>query len=201
MSVLAPESYVELLDPVAIFGRIAPLEVDLGCGDGAFLVERARQKPGSNLLGVDRMRGRVETASRKIKRHGLVHTRVLQLESAFAVQHVLAPGSVAMFHLLFPDPWPKRRHWRRRVVTPGFLRSLAQALAPDGLLRIVTDDPEYLSAMELALQSAGRFVPTEEEGEPFPLTTFEKHFQRTGVEIYRRLLANVSPERKADAFQ
>ena len=126
MTELVPETYFAPLDLFAIFGRIAPLHVDLGCGDGAFLSELARCHPDQSFLGIEKLVGRVAKASRKAA--ALENVRILKVESSYAVRYLLPESSVSVFYLLFPDPWPKRRHHRRRIVTTNFLDSIHRAL-------------------------------------------------------------------------
>jgi tRNA (guanine-N7-)-methyltransferase len=109
------------------------------------------------------------------------------------VRHLLPARSVEVFHLLFPDPWPKRRHHRRRIVTPDFLDAVSAALAENGILRIVTDQADYF---EVIVDYAGQnenLNRTQSNGFDFPQSTFEKRFQNAGVSIYRLELRKISP--------
>jgi tRNA (guanine-N7-)-methyltransferase len=187
---LIPESYVARLDLTKVFGRIAPLQVDLGCGDGSFLVALAERHPEKNFLGIERMSGRVEKACRKASRTRNV--RVLHLESSYAVERLIPPGSVEAFYLMFPDPWPKRRHQRRRVVTLNFLKAVHTALEENGILRIATDQSDYFSYIRQFAQQSGNFAPAETNGE-FPPSTFETRFLQRGIAVYRSALQKVSP--------
>src|SRR5438552_7970204 len=110
---IVPASYFEPLDLEAIYGRRAPIEVDLGCGDGSFLVEIAAANPGRDFLGIERLLGRVRRAHRKITQRELTNARVFRVVTTYALRQMLPADSVALFHLMFPDPWPQRRHWRR----------------------------------------------------------------------------------------
>ncbi len=189
---LIPADYFAPLDLTAIFPRVAPLEIDLGCGDGTFLVSRAAQFPGRNFLGIERLIGRVRSACGKAGRGKLPNVRVLRIETSYAVEYLLPPDSVAVAHLLFPDPWPKKRHHRRRIVTSDFLAAVERILAPGGRLRIATDEKDYFESMR-ELGSASEFQrDTGEEDEVFPVTTFEKHFIAAGKRIYRLGLRKMS---------
>src|SRR6266513_6489090 len=123
---LVPELQVARLDLVQLFGRSAPLHVDLGCGDGSFLCEMAQQFPKRNFLGIERLTKRVEKVRRKAEK--IENVRVLRADTLFAVRHLLPESSVDTFYLLFPDPWPKRRHQFRRIFTRHFLDAIAVAL-------------------------------------------------------------------------
>src|SRR4030095_5437760 len=143
---LVSESQVARLDLVQLFGRNAPLHVDLGCGDGSFLCEMAQQFPKRNFLGIDRLTKRVEKVRRKAEK--IDNVRVLRADTLFAVRYLLPESSVETFYLLFPDPWPKRRHQVRRLFTPDLLNAIAVALKPHGVLRVATDQSDYFHQIE-----------------------------------------------------
>jgi tRNA (guanine-N7-)-methyltransferase len=187
---ILPASYFAPLDLQAVYGRNAPIEVDLGCGDGSFLVEIAAANPATDFLGIERLLGRVRSARRKIAERGLTNARVLRVETSYAVRRMLPANSVARFHLMFPDPWPKRRHWRRRIVTDEFFASIHQALVPDGVLRIATDQIDYFREMERLAGRATQFEISSDTDSPGARSTFEKRFSQS--EIYRLGLRKVS---------
>jgi tRNA (guanine-N7-)-methyltransferase len=196
---LIPESYIARLDLPRIFGRVAPLQVDLGCGDGSFFAALAERMPERNFLGIERMIGRVRSACRKAER--IDNMRVIRVETAYAVRYLLPEQSVQVFYLLFPDPWPKRRHQRRRVMSSEFLRSVHCALAPQGLLRIATDQLDYFDHMQRLARADPQFVivepllatPVGVDDVDLPLTKFERKFQQQGVRIHRLALRKASP--------
>jgi len=196
---LIPDSYVTRLDLPKIFGRAAPLHVDLGCGDGSFLSALAERIPEKNFLGVERLLGRVRSACRKAAR--IDNMRVLRLETSYAVRYLLPERSVQVFHLLFPDPWPKRRHQQRRVMTSEFLRSIHCALAPQGLFRIATDRLDYFDQMQRLARADSQFAivdpllatPAGVDAVDFPPTKFERICQERGAPIHRLALRKVSP--------
>ena len=190
---LVPANCFELLDLPGIFGRDAPLEVDLGCGDGAFLASIATENPDRNFLGIERLLGRVRTACRKIERAGLTNARVLRIEISYAVERLLPSNSVSVFHLMFPDPWPKRRHAPRRLVKDTFLLSLHRALRSDGVVRIATDELEYFRQITRVVSLSQDFAIIADEP-PLPATSkFEKRFTQRGMAIHRLVLRKVSP--------
>ena len=195
---LVPETYVAPLDLLAIFGRLAPLQVDLGCGDGSFLRELAQRHPDKDFLGIERLVGRVAKACRKAA--ALENVRFLNVESTYAARYLLPAASVETFYLLFPDPWPKRRHHRRRIVTADFLDSVHRALEPSGVLRVATDQLDYFQWIERLAEADGRFVDCStpepwQSGVDLPLTKFERRFNALGAPIYRLGLRKISPVR------
>ncbi|MGI9088235.1 MAG: tRNA (guanine(46)-N(7))-methyltransferase TrmB [Chthoniobacterales bacterium] len=194
---MVTESILAPLDFREIFGRGAPLEVDLGCGDGTFLAALAAQNPAHDFLGVERLAGRWRGATRKIGEQRLTNARILRMEILHALQHLLPPGSVTVFHLLFPDPWPKRRHRSRRVFSEEFLRAAGRALTAHGELRIATDHAEYFCEMEgIARSAPGLFAREDVSADFLPATTFEERFRENGLPIHRFSLRKTSRGRR-----
>ena len=162
---LVPKDGLAPLDPRELFPREAPLELDIGCGDGAYLA----------ALGQ------------------LTNARLLLADANYAVTYLLPEGSVTAFHILFPDPWPKRRHHHRRVLKKNFCCSLALALTERGVVRIATDQPDYFAEIERAFRASGSFAAVQISDEPMAVTTFERHFRNAGAAIYRLLLRKIAP--------
>ena len=133
------------------------LEIDIGCHKGGFLIEMAQQYPISNFLGVERQRGRVERAKRKIALLGLSNARVLHGEG-LDILGALPDACADCIHVLFPDPWPKRRHKSRRLVQQQFLLEVQRVLKLEGFARLVTDDPDYAREIEFVAASIVAFM-------------------------------------------
>jgi len=180
-----------LLEATAIFGRGAPLEVDLGCGDGSFLVAMAELHLERDFIGLERMVGRVRSACRKIAGRGLTNARITRVDLLAGVSQLLPAASVDVFHLLFPDPWPKRRHHCRRCFTEIFLGRLLVALKSGGVLHLATDDADYFAQMQRVLATTSTLERIDELPE-LPVTTFEQRFRERGLPIHRVLLRKVS---------
>jgi tRNA (guanine-N7-)-methyltransferase len=186
-----PASLREPLNWGEIFLRRAPIEIDLGCGDGAFLTAMAHSHTEHNFLGIERLLGRVRKICRKVAREDLKNARVLRIEVAYAIENLIPPESVTAFHLLFPDPWPKRRHHRRRAFTTEFLSCIHRALMGGGLFHIATDHADYFHQIEHVVAAADTFVVSGDQHD-FPLTTFEQKFLNRGLSIQRLLLRKAS---------
>jgi tRNA (guanine-N7-)-methyltransferase len=181
-----PDNYFDRLDLSKVFGREAPVEVDAGCGDGAFLLERARRHPERNFLGIERLLGRVRKTLRRAERAGITNVRILRLETRYTVEWLLPPDSVRVMHVMFPDPWPKRRHHPRRLLKTDFLKALVPVLEPGGELRISTDHAEYYTFIRKAAAAVPQLKETEwKPGPDYPQTDFEKIFRKEGLPIYR----------------
>jgi tRNA (guanine-N7-)-methyltransferase len=183
-------SLTEQLDLEKIFGRRAPLHVDLGCGEGSFLCALAQRLPNKNFLGIERLLGRIRSSARKAA--GLSNVRLLQMESSYAVRYLLPAAAVETFYLLFPDPWPKRRHHRRRIVTPKFLNSVHTALEISGVIYIATDDLDYFRKIKDIARSTSGFAIAAVDVE-LPPSGFELIFCQKGAPIYSVALRKVSP--------
>jgi tRNA (guanine-N7-)-methyltransferase len=128
-----------------------PLVVEIGFGRGEFLLALAAEAPGQAFLGVEYSFKRVLKMARRLARSELRNVRLLQARGEDAVRELLPEGSVRTFWVNFPDPWPKLRHRRRRLVEPGFVRELALRLVPGGELQVATDDPDYAEQIDAAL--------------------------------------------------
>jgi len=192
-----PADYFGTVTPQDIFGNDNPMEVDLGCGDGTFLLEMAEQYPERNFLGVERLLGRVRKVCKKAERRGLTNVKVLRLESKYVVEWLLAPNSVSRLHLLCPDPWPKARHHRRRLVQHDFLEALVRVLKPGSEFCFKTDHPGYYEWAEEELRIYPKFeqLPWAEDEFFYPKTDFQKQWEAEGKEIFR--IRSKSPESPA----
>ncbi|MEA3209145.1 MAG: tRNA (guanine-N7-)-methyltransferase [Chthoniobacter sp.] len=175
-----------------LFPRSASLEVDIGSGEGSYILALARQHPERNFLGIERLLGRVRKTCRAAAREGLGNVRMLRLEIAYALRYVLPLGSVSVAHLLFPDPWPKRYHHPRRLVQDGFMEAMHGILGPGGELRIKTDDEPYFLWMEKVLSRAKGYEQLDwPEDLECPQTDFEQRFVAQGLPIYRARLRKI----------
>src|SRR5947207_5798838 len=152
----------------------------------------ATKNSSHNFLGVERLLGRVRSTCRKVARLNVKNARVLRIESSYALANLLPRDSVTAFHLLFPDPWPKRRHQRRRCFTEEFLLAIHDDLVADGLLHIATDDAEYFRHINSIIAAAHIFATSHEQNN-FPPSSFEQKFVVSGLPIYRILMRKISP--------
>lgn len=184
---LVPAHYFREFEMAEIRRTGRPLEVDLGCGDGSFLLEMARHHPERDFIGVERLLGRARKVCRKITRHGLDNARVLRLESRYVVEWLLPEASVTRLHLLCPDPWPKVRHHRRRLVQLEFLDAVRRVLEPGGEFLFMTDHEDYFLWTEEKVANHRGFERLEWEEDTFfyPKTDFQELWESEGKRMWR----------------
>ncbi len=163
------------------------LEVDLGCGDGSFLMALAQHHPDRDFLGVERLLGRARKVCRKITRRHLDNARVLRLENRYVVEWLLPEAAVSRLHLLCPDPWPKVRHHRRRLVQVEFLEALRRVLVPGGEFLFMTDHEDYFQWAEEKVALFGGFerLAWEEDSFFHPKTDFQQLWESEGKSMWR----------------
>jgi tRNA (guanine-N7-)-methyltransferase len=179
-------SIVERPGFAEMFPNTQPLEVELGSGDGSFLVNYAKLHPDRNFLGVERLLGRLRKLDRKGLRAGLLNLRGLRIESAYLLEHLLPRHSAAALHIYFPDPWPKRKHRKNRLINDRFTEIARQALAPNGHVYLRTDDEDYFAQMVTAFAANSFFQPAETPAELSAVVTdFERNFHARGVATLR----------------
>ena len=187
-----PADYFVRANMSDMFPREAPLEVDIGCGEGAFLVAMAAKHPERNFLGIERLLGRVRKVCRMVVHHELENTRLLRIETAYALRYIMPPLSISRAHVLFPDPWPKRHHQPRRIIQDGFMEAMHGILVDGGELRVKTDDQPYFLWMEKVFARAKGYEILEwPEDEDYPQTNFERRFLAQGLPIYRARLRKI----------
>lgn len=166
------------LDLADAFGRAAPTILEIGFGMGRTTAEIAQAHPQNNYLGVEVHTPGVGSLLKEIEDRGLGNTRIIQHDAVEVLTHMLADGSLAGINIYFPDPWPKKRHHKRRLIQPGFVALLARKLAHGAYLHCATDWEDYALQMldvlsaETSLQNAADgFAPRPQWR---PVTKFEQ---------------------------
>ena len=173
-----------IVEPLAwenLFDRPAPVELELGSGDGGFLLRYASLHPEHNFLGVERLLGRIRKLERKAPRLGLTNLRGVRIEAAYLLRYLLPPGAVTALHVYFPDPWPKKRHRSRRLVNPEFPGLAARVLAPGARVFLRTDDADYFAQMQEVFGASAGFTVADMPDELAQVPTdFELDFAAQG---------------------
>lgn len=180
-----------------IFGRRAPVVLEIGFGNGASLIERAELNPAQNFLGVEVHRPGVGRLLRELAARSFGHVRIVVADAREVLAQNIADASLTAVHVLFPDPWPKKRHHKRRLVQPEFAALIARRLEIGGTFHLATDHPDYAEHMLSVLSAepllenvagAGRYA----DRPPWrPLTKFERRGRRLGNEVRDLLFRRV----------
>ena len=179
------------LDWPSFFGNGNPVELDIGCGRGLFLLSAAQAHPEINFLGIEIDYREGRRAASKLFKRATPNARVLGGDVRYALSHLIAPQSVAAVHVYFPDPWWKKKHRRRRLFNDEFVELAARVLAPGGLLHSWTDVEDYFGVIAALMDHHPRFEPLPPPEEHRPQhdldyqTSFERKKRKEGGTIYR----------------
>jgi tRNA (guanine-N7-)-methyltransferase len=172
-----------------LFGNANPVEIEIGMGKGTFLTEEARARPEVNFLGIEYARWFWRYASDRLRRNQCNNVRTVRAEASFFLEEHVPPGSVSVLHIYFPDPWPKKRHHKRRLIQEKFMPLVDRILTPGGRLQVVTDHHEYFQQIEPVVRGSTLKVIDYNrpggagEGE-FVGTNFERKYRREGRPFY-----------------
>jgi len=171
----------------------ARVECDFGASKGKFLTESALANPGVFFAGIEGLSDRVRKANGKIRRLGLDNALLWRGWGGESLDELVPDDFLDTLHVSFPDPWPKRRHWFRRLVNPSFLSLAARKLRPGGTLRLQTDHAGYFEAMTTHLAGHGGWTETPwEDGFGRPVTEFETIFRGKGDAVHRIAVTRAS---------
>ncbi len=185
---LYPHDLCTPFDWQAIFRNAHPVELDLGAGDGGFIIAHAAANPGRNFVAVERLLGRARKIAKAILKNQSANLRVLRIESGYLLRYLVPPQSISIIHLMFPDPWPKARHAHRRLVQPEFVQQLARVLVPGGEFRLTTDHAEYFEAARACIDSMPEKLLNSLpmwKLQNYPQTDFEREFAAQGRSTFR----------------
>lgn len=175
-----PEDWLHPVDFAAFFPGAGPVEIDLGCGKGRFLLARANAHPEIRFLGIDRMLKRIRKIDLKAQRRRLTNVRLMRIEGYYAVSYLIPANSIRTYYIFFPDPWPKKRHHEHRLFNPRFVDSLHRTLEPGGVAHVATDHLPYFEEIADIMRADRRFtevpplVPAPEERTDFELWYHDK---------------------------
>lgn len=178
------------LDLATLFERQAPLSVEIGFGNGDNLLCLALAHPERNYLGIEVHRPGIGRLMAELEKHQLTHVRVICRDAVEVLERQLPPDCIDELLILFPDPWPKKRHHKRRLIQPGFVQLATSRLSVGGVLRLATDWEPYAHEMLATLTQVsqlhnlsptGGFIPRPEDR---PTTRFERRGERLGHGVW-----------------
>jgi tRNA (guanine-N7-)-methyltransferase len=183
------------IDLRALFGRAAPVVLEVGFGMGETTAAIAAENPDNDYLAIEVHSPGVGSLLKQVEERGLTNVRVIQHDAAEVLRDMVPPGSLAGIHIFFPDPWPKKRHHKRRLLQPAFATAAAERLRPGGYLHFATDWQDYaeqalevLAASPLLRNTAEGFAPRPASR---PETKFERRGRRLGHGVWDLLFKRV----------
>ncbi|GAG01012.1 unnamed protein product, partial [marine sediment metagenome] len=177
------------LDLPAVFGNRKPVELEIGVGKGGFLLTQALAHREINLFGIEYAKPYAAYSADRVRRAGLTNVRILHCDATHFFKVCLADSSLWRVHIYFPDPWPKRRHHRRRLIQPTFIAQVRRVLQPGGQLVIVTDHQDYFRQIQCVAGNAPglariRFPHTGGTNGEIVGTNFERKYIAQGRPLY-----------------
>ena len=182
-TIFKPADWFAPLKWADVFATTREVEMDIGCGKGGFLLWVAQTRPQSNFLGIERQFARLSKVDKKIHRLGLDNIRLIRVEASYFIGKLVPADSVTAYHILFPDPWPKARHAKRRFIHPAQLPLLARVLKPGAEWRVASDDPTYQAWVRDVMAAQTLFTapePAIARPEGWPPTRYEAKALRAG---------------------
>ena len=176
------------LDLARVFGRVAPVTLEIGFGMGETTAAIAQAHPDVDYLGIEVHLPGVGALLQRIDALALANVRVIRHDAVEVVDAMIAPGALAAVHVYFPDPWPKKRHHKRRLLNAPFVHALALRLAPGGYLHVATDWAHYADEVLATLEEEPLLANTAAGFAPRPAwrpqTKFELRGRRLGHEVF-----------------
>jgi len=172
-----------LLDVKSIFGRSAPLVVEIGSGMGETTARIAAEHPEADFIAVEVHGPGVGGLLNRIDKDKLSNLRVVRHDAVEVLGHMIPDSALAALHVFFPDPWPKKRHHKRRIVQPPFVSLVARKLAPGGIVHLATDWPDYADQMAVVFSENEFFEKSTQGFVERPQTKFETRGRRLGNPI------------------
>jgi len=173
----------ERLDLAATFGRDAPVVLEIGFGMGDATAQIAAALPGTDFIGIEVHAPGVGALLKRIGEQRLTNLRLIQHDAVEVLQHMIPPASLAGVHIYFPDPWPKKRHHKRRLIQPAWVRQLVTRLAPGGYLHCATDWQPYAEQMLQVLGAEAGLVNTADGYAPRPAWRPQTKFETRGLKL------------------
>ncbi|MGY8826376.1 MAG: tRNA (guanosine(46)-N7)-methyltransferase TrmB [Candidatus Latescibacterota bacterium] len=182
---------IDDVDPVIrwfeVFANEKPIEIEIGIGKGRFLVDAADRRPDANFVGVEWAMKYLRMAHARSVRSGLDNMRFVRADAREFVEFFVPSATVQAYHIYFPDPWPKKRHHKRRLFNDGFLREIERTLASGGRLWLATDFADYYEAMLDVLDRSEILHEIEVDWEG-ARTNYEEKYLAAGKPIFRRVM-------------
>jgi len=172
------------------------LALEIGFGDGDFLIQMAKERPDLNYIGIEIKRSRFKTAVNNLLKQEISNVKLLHMDATIALDEVFKPSTFIEAYINFPDPWPKDRHKKHRIINNPFLDKLSTIMKPRGLLEIASDHRDYIEHMLTVFNQNSRFKNSfkppgyTNKLTNRPLTKYEIEYRIGGREIFYLRYAN-----------
>ncbi len=188
--IVDPPADEEVVDPMAWFDTPGPFEIEIGCGKGGFLLHRAKADSRLRLLGIEWANKYFRYCADRMARWNLTNVRVMRTDARYFVLRHLPPACLSVLHMYHPDPWPKKRHHKRRLIQSDFVEAAVRALLPGGRWLIQSDHAAYYDVIRNLLDQHENLISVNVEedgvvGQDWAGTNYEIKYSREGRTIYR----------------
>lgn len=196
---LDPAKLPKPIDFTQLFANDHPVELEIGFGKGSFLTDQAKARPDVNFFGIEYARWFWRYASDRLRRNNCLNVRTVRAEAIFFLTEFVPDASISVLHIYFPDPWPKKRHHKRRLIQDKFMPIVNRILTPSGRLQIVTDHREYFDQIIQVVTAGGLGIveynrPGSAAAGEFVGTNFERKYRRESRPFYAlAALGNAPP--------
>jgi tRNA (guanine-N7-)-methyltransferase len=188
------DNYLPFIDLEKLFVRVGPVQIEVGSGKGTFLLNEARLRPEVNFLGIEWANKFYRYSVDRMRRWQMNNVRILRADAREFIGHFLPDGSVETFHIYFPDPWPKKRHHKRRFFTVANILQVIRVLTAEGQLRVATDHADYFEIISEVLLRHSDVAEVFEQVDFYPTgaadpgewvgSNFERKYLNEGRKIY-----------------
>ena len=186
---LTPDELPRPVTSASLFGKDAPLELEVGSGKGTLLVTESKARPGVNFLGIEYARRYWRYGADRLRRNDCENARLVLADATTFIRDFLEDASLSAVHIYFPDPWPKKRHHKRRFVQPGPIELVASKMRRGARLQIVTDHAGYFEQIDDVVRSSSLRVvafdaPAAADSREMVGSNFERKYRRQGRAFY-----------------
>ncbi|UCG60062.1 MAG: tRNA (guanosine(46)-N7)-methyltransferase TrmB [Phycisphaerales bacterium] len=188
------------IDFAELFGRHGPVHIEIGTGKATFLLNQAKAQPHVDFIGIEWARKYYRFAVDRMGRWGVTNVRIIRTDAAAFIRDHIAEECVDCFHIYFPDPWPKKRHHKRRLLSPANLEQMIRCLGSAGQIRIATDHSDYFERIQTVIRARSNtleeieFLPTAgAKGSEWVGTNFERKYHKESRPVYTLAVQKTEP--------
>ena len=189
---IALNQFEEKLNWEELYSLKGPVIVEIGSGKGRFIIKSAAENPDKNFLGIEKSLRYSRVLKKRAEKAGLTNFRLLNAEAGYFISKYVPENSVSEYHIYFPDHWPKKRHNKRRLINPAFLKAMTLSLKPGGCIYYATDFKNYFDQMvdvsrtcEEIKETAYQEINPADEDPEAALTNYERKYLIQGRQIYK----------------